>query len=94
MPETDREGALQVAAAIHRATAALTLPSAGIEPGSVSVSIGLAVSSAGRAAAELYRRADAALYEAKSGGRNQTQCAPNEASLHVPERASARLATS
>ncbi|GJE63041.1 hypothetical protein LNAOJCKE_0233 [Methylorubrum aminovorans] len=94
LPETDREGALQVAAAIHRATAALTLPSAGIEPGSVSVSIGLAVSSAGRAAAELYRRADAALYEAKSGGRNQTQCAPNEASLHVPERASARLATS
>ncbi|CAO4173281.1 sensor domain-containing diguanylate cyclase [Methylorubrum aminovorans] len=94
LPGTDREGALQVAAAIHRATAALTLPSAGIEPGSVSVSIGLAVSSAGSAAAELYRRADAALYEAKSGGRNQTQCAPNEESLHVPEPASARLATS
>ena len=94
LPETDREGALQTATAIHRATAALTLPSAGIEPGCVTVSIGLAVSSAGGAAADLYRRADAALYDAKSGGRNQTRCAPDEASVRVPERVRIRLATS
>ena len=92
MPETDREGASQVAAAIHKATATLTLPSAGVEPGSVTVSIGLAVGSVGDAP-DLYRRADSALYEAKSSGRNQTRCALDEPSVRVPERR-VRLATS
>lgn len=91
MPGTDREGAGRVAAAIHDTTRTLMLPSAGIGPGSVTVSIGLAVSSAG-GAADLFRRADAALYEAKSGGRNQTRSASDGASVPPPDRQSPRLA--
>ncbi len=49
----------------------------GIAPGGLSVSIGLAI---GRGTAEdLYVRADAALYDAKRSGRNQTCCAAEEA---------------
>ncbi|WP_407658495.1 nucleotidyl cyclase domain-containing protein [Methylobacterium planeticum] len=47
--------------------------SAPIGAGAVTVSIGLAT---GIADAELYARADAALYEAKETGRNRTCCAP------------------
>lgn len=77
MPGTDRAGAARVAERIHRAVAGFGLPSAGIAPGGLSVSIGLAI---GRGTAEdLYVRADAALYDAKRSGRNQTCCAAEEA---------------
>ncbi|MDV2986103.1 UNVERIFIED_CONTAM: sensor domain-containing diguanylate cyclase [Methylobacteriaceae bacterium AG10] len=91
MPETDRDGALRVAEAIHGAATALAVPSAGIEPGTVTVSIGLAVTSAGGVGEDLYRRADAALYEAKEGGRNRTRCAPDETEAGPPGRQSLRL---
>lgn len=77
LPETDRDGALRVSETIHAAVAGLAVPAVGIGPGSITVSIGLAVSAGDGAAGDLYRRADAALYEAKDGGRNRTRCAPD-----------------
>ena len=76
LPETDREGALQRAAAIHAAVAGIAVPSAGIPAGSVTVSIGLAVGRGSGTMHDLYRRADAALYAAKEAGRDRTICAP------------------
>jgi len=77
LPETDQDGALRIAGKLHEAVAALAIPSAGIGAGSVTVSIGLAVGPADATLPnDLYRLADAALYAAKEGGRNQTRCAP------------------
>ena len=77
LPETDIEGALRIAAKLHKAIASLAVPSAGISAGAVTVSVGLAVGSDVTASPnDLYRKADAALYAAKEGGRNQTRCAP------------------
>ena len=75
LPDTDADGAVRVAAKVHAAVAALDVPFAGLGTGAVTVSIGLAE---GTGAGEgipgnLYRRADAALYEAKAAGRNQTR---------------------
>ncbi|MEH3119512.1 MAG: sensor domain-containing diguanylate cyclase [Methylorubrum populi] len=75
LPATDRDGAQRVAKAMHGAVAGLAVSAAGIGPGTVTISIGLAVSRGSEAAEELYRRADAALYEAKEGGRNRTRFA-------------------
>lgn len=74
LPDTDEDGALRVAEAIHRAVATLAVSSAGLCAGTITVSIGLAVNAVrGNAMGELYRQADAALYEAKATGRNQTR---------------------
>lgn len=75
LPGTDHDGAMRVSETIHRAIAGFAMPSVGIDPGTVTVSLGLAVDSGGGTAEDLYRRADAALYEAKAGGRNQTRSA-------------------
>ncbi|GMA74181.1 hypothetical protein GCM10025880_05980 [Methylorubrum aminovorans] len=77
LPDTDADGALRIAAKIHQAVTTLDVPSAGIGAGAVTVSIGLATGpgAAEEQAEALYRAADAALYEAKAGGRNQTRCA-------------------
>ncbi|TFZ61078.1 diguanylate cyclase [Methylorubrum sp. Q1] len=75
LPGTDHNGATRMAETIHRAIAGVAMPSAGIAPRTVTVSLGLAVHSGSGTAADLYRRADAALYEAKAGGRNQTRYA-------------------
>jgi len=75
LPGTDRNGATRIAEAIHHAIAGFAVPSAGIPPRTVTVSLGLAVRSGKETAEDLYRRADAALYEAKAGGRNQTRYA-------------------
>lgn len=75
LPETDRAGALRVADRIHAEVAGLSVREAGIKPGGVTVSIGLAACLPHGPVAELndlYRRADAALYEAKRRGRNRT----------------------
>ena len=79
LPETDGDGAMRIAGKVHEAVARLAVPSAGIGAGGVTVSIGLATEHGlGRARPEgLYQAADAALYKAKSGGRNQTRCAPD-----------------
>jgi diguanylate cyclase (GGDEF)-like protein len=73
LPGTDEAGALRVAEGVHAQVATLALGSVGIGPGAVTVSIGSA--SATSDAGEVYRRADAALYEAKTGGRNRTRSA-------------------
>ena len=58
----------------------------------ISVSIGVAECMSGETWEDWFKRADAALYRAKSGGRNQVQCAP-EASprLGVGESVSAHF---
>jgi len=91
LPETDRAGAVRVAATIHAAVASLAIDAGGIAIGPVTVSIGVAVGSGGSPTLEdLYQRADAALYEAKAAGRNRTRCASLNAS-GVPTAPSLRL---
>ncbi|MEN3228309.1 sensor domain-containing diguanylate cyclase [Methylorubrum rhodesianum] len=88
LPETDEDGATRVAQAIHRAVAKLAVPASGLGVGAVTVSVGLAVDAAGELG-DLYRRADAALYEAKASGRNRTQCASAPANRTRRRRAAA-----
>ncbi len=77
LPETDTDGALRIADKLHASVASLAVPSAGIGAGEVTVSVGVAVGPATTASPQdLFERADAALYAAKEGGRNQTRCAP------------------
>ncbi|WP_267353389.1 sensor domain-containing diguanylate cyclase [Methylobacterium sp. GC_Met_3] len=91
LPETDGAGAARIADKVHAEVAALTVPSAGIGAGSVTVSIGLAWAGPGGGAdlPDLYRRADEALYAAKEGGRNQTRIAAAQAP--APQRSSLQL---
>ncbi|MCJ2047313.1 sensor domain-containing diguanylate cyclase [Methylobacterium sp. J-078] len=78
LPDTDEAGALRIAEAVHAQVAALTVGSAGIGAGAVTVSIGLALPGDRDAeASDLYRRADEALYVAKARGRNRTERAPS-----------------
>lgn len=75
MQDTSEAGAAAVAETIHASVAQLAVAPVGA--GEVTVSIGLATSERDDAAAALapetlYRRADAALYEAKDAGRNRT----------------------
>ena len=77
LPDTDAAEALRIARRVHETARTLALPSAAIDAGAVTVSIGLATGygSSKEQAGALFRAADAALYEAKAGGRNQTRCA-------------------
>lgn len=81
LPDADVSGALRIARKVHEAVAALAVPSSGIGASGVTVSIDLVIGpDASRKSAEaLYRAADAALYDAKAGGRNQTRCASGSA---------------
>lgn len=78
LPDTDRAGALRVATTLHDTVRTLAVPSAGIQGGTFTVSIGVAAGpvQTDMKPEDLYRRADAALYEAKTSGRNRTRCAP------------------
>lgn len=79
LAETDQDGVSRIAQKVHAEVAALAVPSAGIAPGAITVSIGLAtaVPAPGQAVlqSDLYRAADHALYEAKAAGRNRTHAA-------------------
>ena len=68
LPDTDAESARRIAQQLVDAMAAELLPVAG----RVTISIGVADLSVGvEDGADLLRRADAALYQAKRGGRNR-----------------------
>ena len=77
LPDTDQDGAERVAQRVHDLVRSTVVSSAGIEVGTVTVSIGLAVHLSGMTARaeDLYRRADTALYEAKAAGPNRTRYA-------------------
>ena len=84
LPDTGEDGAQRAAATLHEAVATLGVPPAGLCPGAVTVSIGLAAGTGagGYAMDDLYRRADAALYDAKASGRNRTCCAEPSGAPH------------
>ncbi|WP_446900654.1 sensor domain-containing diguanylate cyclase [Burkholderia sp. YIM B11467] len=72
LPDTDAQGAATVAEGIRRAIAGLDIDHVQSPYGRVTASIGTATAADGRMnAATLLRRADEALYRAKSGGRNR-----------------------
>jgi diguanylate cyclase (GGDEF)-like protein/PAS domain S-box-containing protein len=78
MPHTDRDGALRVAEAVRKLVLDLAIAHEGNPaPGVVTVSIGIATAwpkdrgSGPKNVSALLAAADSALYEAKSGGRNQ-----------------------
>lgn len=89
LPDTDDAGALRIAQTVHAEVSTLAIGAAGIAAGAVTVSIGLAsaVPDGARtvAAPDLYRLADAALYEAKTGGRNQTRRAHSQGAAAGPQ---------
>ena len=78
LPDTDIDGGARVAETVHAAVARLAVAGEGADVGAVTVSIGLAgaLPSEGGTLVDLYRRADAALYQAKSDGRDRTCQAP------------------
>lgn len=86
LPDTDAAGALRIAEKVHTEVSTLAVGSAGIGAGSITVSVGLASCTHINAMADLYRLADAALYEAKAGGRNQTRCAAPQGSFTSPQK--------
>jgi diguanylate cyclase (GGDEF)-like protein len=77
LPDTDRDGARTVAEAMRRAVEEQAIEHAGNPPaGRVTISVGVAVQIPDpetHDAAVLLRDADAALYRAKSGGRNRVE---------------------
>ncbi len=88
-PETDAEGAYQVAERLRAAVAALAIAHrrSPVPVGVVTISVGLAMLGGHDDDADaLIARADAALYRAKSGGRNAVaiELAPVEEEAAVP----------
>ncbi len=73
LPDTDLDGACQMAATIRTAVAGLAIAHAGSDVGRVTLSIGVAavMPITDNAGSLLLRSADEALYQAKRAGRNQ-----------------------
>lgn len=71
LPETELEGALQVAEKVRAAVEAFPFPC-----GRLTVSVGVAACEAGRTEIDLMERADRALYKAKNAGRNRVRTDP------------------
>ncbi|MCJ2130909.1 sensor domain-containing diguanylate cyclase [Methylobacterium sp. E-045] len=92
----DEAAALRIAERVHARVALLSVESAQIEAGSVTVSIGVATMGAPGAdpltPSDLYSLADAALYEAKANGRNQTRLVERRRGVADRRQASFRLA--
>jgi diguanylate cyclase (GGDEF)-like protein/PAS domain S-box-containing protein len=75
LPETGTAEAMVAAERVRAALEATDAAAPGGAPIRFTVSIGVAVSS-GESPSELLRRSDAALYVAKTGGRNRVELAP------------------
>ncbi len=75
MPETSREQAIHVCERLCRAMEATPIPLPGGRESTVTFSTGIAPLSRDESSSHLVSRADAALYEAKYGGRNQVKLA-------------------
>lgn len=82
LPDVGGPQAVSVAERVRAAVEAKGVPNPGAELGVLTISIGVAVSPP-FGVDLLLARADAALYEAKSGGRNAVRLAPSLASLRV-----------
>ncbi|MGH7336032.1 MAG: diguanylate cyclase [Myxococcota bacterium] len=102
LAHTPREGAAFFAERLRKFVAEQPFPGAATQPlGCVSLSLGVAECPRdGRSAQELIRRADEALYRAKTGGRNRVELAnvahdpalPQPASAKPPEEQDKRIA--
>lgn len=77
LPDTDAAGARVLAETLRMALAA----ECGQDIGGITASFGVAVAHAGTAPRDLLHAADAALYEAKTGGRNRVRVAGGEPGL-------------
>jgi diguanylate cyclase (GGDEF)-like protein len=73
LPDTDLDGALDVAGRVAAAAAALDIPHSGSRFGRITLSIGVAqrVPGPNQTPQEMLQRADGALYAAKQAGRNR-----------------------
>lgn len=77
LPRTGEEGALAVAARVGETIRELAIPSGGGATLRVSASIGVAAVTPARASADaLYKAVDAALYRAKTAGKDRIEAAP------------------
>lgn len=96
LQDGDEDEALRIAERVHAGVALLSVEAAGIEAGSVTVSIGVATMGTPATdpltPSDLYSLADAALYEAKANGRNQTRCVERRRGMADRRQASFRLA--
>lgn len=85
LPETDMDGAVQIAEEVRHAVAALYIQHTGSDVAAhVSLSLGVATVSADRniSPVELIEAADASLYQAKGNGRNRTFYVPEVPKAH------------
>lgn len=82
VPHVDAGEAVAIAERVRSAVEARGIANPGSESGLLTVSVGVAVSPPA-SVERLVARADAALYEAKSGGRNAVKLAPAPAALRV-----------
>ncbi len=76
LPDTDLRGACQVAKELHQAVDRLRLPhqdSTVSEHLSISLGVAVTTPKEGKKPADLIKHADAALYQAKEGGRNRIE---------------------
>ena len=89
LADTDRTGGLRIAEKVHAEVSGLAIGSVGIRAGAITISIGLAAVTPSDTGVsmltDLYRLADAALYEAKASGRNQTRCAKPQSASAMPQ---------
>ncbi|TDY03995.1 diguanylate cyclase [Thiohalophilus thiocyanatoxydans] len=76
LPETDLDGALQAAGALRQAVADTRFPTVG----QVTVSLGVSTYQSGDTPDSLIKRADDAMYQAKTAGRNRVRPGPSGSS--------------